>query len=79
MSAGHSHARAPYGICSTWHPASLGWVPRKWWHPPSLVMPCKLPVGLVLQNRIAQRRKSVALWTVDNHKLFDMIHADSFH
>jgi hypothetical protein len=63
MSAGHSEAFAPYSIRSTWHPASPGWVPRKWWHPPSVVTPCRPPVGLVLQNRIVQRRKSVALWS----------------
>jgi hypothetical protein len=61
MSAGHSPALAPYGIRSTSHPASLGWVPRKWWHPPSRVTLCQPPLGLVLQNRIVQRRKSVAL------------------
>jgi hypothetical protein len=63
MSAGHSQALAPYRIRSTWHPASLGWVPRKWWHPPSLVRPCKPPVGFAPQNRIVQRRKQVALWS----------------
>jgi hypothetical protein len=63
MFAGHSQALAPNRIRSTWHPASRGWVPRKWWHPPSLVTPCKPWVGLVLQNRIVQRRKSVALWS----------------
>jgi hypothetical protein len=63
MSAGHLQALAPYRIRSTWHPASPGWAPRKWWHPPSLVTPGKPPVGLVLQDRIAQRRKSAALWS----------------
>jgi hypothetical protein len=63
MSAGHSQALAPYRIRSTWHPGSLGWVSRKWWHPPSLVTCCKPPLGLVPQKPILQRRKSVALWS----------------
>ena len=58
MSAGHSQALAPYSIRSTWHPGSTGWVPRKWWHPQSLATPCKPPVGLALQDRIVQGRKS---------------------
>ena len=62
MSTGHSRALTLYRIRSSWHPASLGWVPRKWWYPPSFVTSCKPPVRFVLHNRIAQRRKSVALW-----------------
>jgi hypothetical protein len=58
MSANHSQALAPYGIRSPWHPASLAWVPRKWWHPPSHVTSCRPAVGLVPHNRIAQRRES---------------------
>jgi hypothetical protein len=50
MSAGNFLTVTPYRIRSTWHPASLGWVPRKWWHPLSLLTPLKASVGLVLDE-----------------------------
>ena len=63
MSPGHSHAPAPCRIRSTWHPAAVGWMPRKWWYPPSLVTLYKPSVGFVLQNRIVHGRKSVSPWS----------------
>jgi hypothetical protein len=53
MSAGNFLTVTPYRIRSTWHPASLGWVPRKWWHPQSLLTPLKTPVRWGLNERLA--------------------------
>ena len=57
MSAGHSRVPASYSIHSTWHPASLGWVPRKWRHQSSWVTPSRAPVGSALKKSPAPERQ----------------------